>query len=96
MLKEFQELLDLPAWSRLVEMATAQMKMRQDQLLMPMHERTAVSIDRPLPTDEFLKGESSGVRLFTQLPNIIMESAKAVIDNEKEKEDGRNDAASSA
>ena len=86
MLKEFQELLDLPAWSRLVEMATAQMKMRQDQLLMPMHERTAVSADRPLPTDEFLKGESSGVRLFTQLPNIIMESAKAVIESEKEKE----------
>jgi len=75
-------------------MATAQMKMRQDQLLMPMHERIAAGPDRPLPTDEFLKGESSGVRLFTQLPTIIMDSAKAVVESEKEKEDATRSRAS--
>ena len=95
MLKEFQELLEQPAWCRLVKFADEQMRMRQSQLLLPTHER-AVPEGRPLPSDEFLKGEGSGIRLFTQLPSIMMETAKALIENEEMNNGNRTNDTSDA
>ncbi len=96
MLKEFQELLELPAWSRLCKMAEAQMQQRQQQLLLPMHERTVPNAERLLPTDEFLKGESAGIKLFLNLPSIITDSAKAVIENEENANGNTRDNANGA
>lgn len=69
----FQELLSHQAWDQLVEVAEAQIKQRENIILGP-----APDADSMLKI-EYMKGELQGIRLFLQLPGIIIEQSDVTV-----------------
>jgi len=63
---------------------------RRSVLEMAEHERMREEGKLP-PSDEFVKGEISGIRLFLHIPEIVMESAAALIKQEEGSDDNGNE-----
>lgn len=83
-----QDLLKSVGWARLNELAKAQIEARTHMVLAPEHEKPQVN-GKPV-TEEFLKGEISGIRTFLGLPGILAEVSSELI-NSQEKTDGNSD-----
>ena len=81
---EFQNLVKLPAWGRLVNYANAQIATRHESLGVPI-----VELKEQMELN-FKLGEAAGIKLFTKIPEIMMEAAEAILskaDEEQEDDD---------
>lgn len=77
---EMEALISCPGWKRLVAAAEAQTKMRMNEVML---KPTTNPYEQ-----EYQKGEVQGIRTFTEIPQALIEQAKAIIELEKE-EDAR-------
>ena len=78
----FRDLLRFPGWVRLLEVAEVQCKTREKLILAPAHAREAMQV-----SEEFLKGELSGIRSFMGLPEILENLASEVISAQEKAND---------
>ena len=83
--------MELPAWVHLNSFAKKQIEHRRTQLELPEHERL-VNEGRALPSDDYVKGEIQGLRLFCKIPEILIDEAKALIDQENKDGNGTTDS----
>ena len=89
--EEFRALVKSPAWGRLSSAADAQIVSRERMILAPSHEKAEVN-GKPV-SEDYLKGEISGIRSFLLLPTILIENANEVL---KSQENVNDDSKSSS
>lgn len=70
MRQEFQELVKLPGWARLVKYADVQMQTRMQTMKAPAADQNGIMLK------EFVSGEYAGIELFTKLPDIAIQSGE--------------------
>lgn len=85
-----QDLLKSVGWARLSELANAQIEARRNMILAPEHEKPQVN-GKPV-TEEFLKGEISGIRSFLQLPEVLVETTSEVIKSQEKVNEHGNES----
>jgi hypothetical protein len=69
--REMEEMMAMPGWKRLEQIASVQVESRSNQVLLSPTES-------PL-TQEYLKGEVNGIRSFVKIPGVVVEEAKRII-----------------
>lgn len=76
--QEFQELVKSLGWAQLVEYAEKQMEHRE----VGLHSQSQ-GLDDCI-TNEFVKGEIAGIRLFVNIPAVVIEDFESQLDEIKE------------
>lgn len=76
--REFQELLKSQGWEQLVEYAEKQMEHRGVGL-----QGQATGLDQCI-SNEFVKGEIAGIRLFLHIPTAVIEDFESQLNEIKE------------
>jgi hypothetical protein len=77
-LAQFRGLVLLPAWRQLMDYAAQQLTGRIDTIILNPVE----SADRTYQ-QEYLKGEVSGIKLFTKMPEILIAELEDALNSEK-------------
>ena len=78
-IREFKALLETKGWKRLEEVARAQVKGRQDEVLLKPTQDTL--------EENYMKGEAHGIQLFVNLPKQLLEMNKDIIELAKKLEE---------
>ncbi len=85
-LAQMRGLVKLPAWAKLMQYANEQLTGRIDAIILNPVESADATLSQ-----EYLKGEVSGIRLFTKMPEILIaELEDAVAKLEENDDDNRN------
>ena len=70
--KMMEDLVEMPGWKFLAEAAKVQAQSRENEVMLKPTEN-------PL-TQEYLKGEVQGIKLFVTLPEKLIEGSQAIIE----------------
>lgn len=72
--RDLRELVRSQGWAQLLNHAKEQIRSRTDAVMLtPLEDSTR------LTEQEFKKGEVAGIRLFTEMPNTLVEAGQAAI-----------------
>ena len=64
-----------PVWQRVLNIASSQIKARTDNIILcPLQNEFGIY------EQEFAKGEVSGVKLFCQMPELLLEETQSQLD----------------
>jgi hypothetical protein len=89
-LQEFQSLVKLPGWVRLVSVLDKQVSGRKTQLLQSLTTRmreTGKNLEEIAIEDEYLRGEIAGMGTFRHLPEVQISEAELIVDQLEAKTD---------
>jgi hypothetical protein len=82
LLSQLRGLVRSPAWDRLCEFAREQIANRQNEVNAPLGDAGRIY------QQEFMKGELAGIKLFTEMPQMIVDDLEVQLQPYQENTNG--------